>query len=115
MNLKRIIAAALAGIIALSSVCICAEENTDISESAPIEGEPDNITEQQRVVTNFTMPKNQRATIITPTVDYLIGVSTDDETVREELDVLFNSLSEVGLNSVYINTVYEGKAYYSTI
>lgn len=115
MKLKRILAAALAGMIAFSSVCAYAEdiaENTDTT--APSEGEADNIAVQQQVKSNFTMPKNQRATIITPTVDYLKSENADEETVRAELDSLFAGLSEMGLNSVYINTVYEEKAYYST-
>ncbi|MCM1054859.1 MAG: N-acetylmuramoyl-L-alanine amidase [Bacteroides sp.] len=108
---KRLAAAAAAFMMCLSPLSAYAEE-ADASETA---GETqDNVTVQQQVASNFTMPKNQRATIITPTVDFLSGEAEDRETAEEELDALFGSLSEIGLNSVYINTVYDGTAYYST-
>lgn len=114
MKFKRFLAAVLAGIITLSSVNIYAEETQETPlENAAAAEEGDSVTVQQQVKSNFTMPKNQRATIITPTVDYLLG-SEDKETVEGELDLLFYSLAEMGLNSVYINTVYDGNAYYST-
>lgn len=112
LKIKRIIAAAMACLMCLTSLQVYAEEETETQEHT--DEVQDDVTEQRRVVTNFTMPKNQRATIITPSVDYLNGGQTDEETVRAELDVLFDSLSEIGLNAVYINTVCDGKAYYST-
>lgn len=119
-KIKRIIAAAAACLMFLTSLPVYAEEAAE-TENTTAEGTEerteeaqDDVTEQPKVVTNFTMPKNQRATIITPTVDYLNEEGTDEETVRAELDVLFGDLSEIGLNTVYINTVHDGKAYYST-
>ena len=113
MNIKKLAAAAAACLMCLSSVCAYAEEVGDLDEQN-IEAQQDNVTAEQHVVSNFTMPKNQRATIITPTVDYLNGEAADAETVKEELDALFDNLSGIGLNSVYINTVYNDTAYYST-
>lgn len=113
LNIKKLAAAVMACIMCLSSVCAYAEDAGDINRQ-DAEAEQDNITEEQHVVSNFTMPRNQRATIITPTVDYLNGEATDAQTVKEELDALFDKLSEIGLNSVYINTVYNDTAYYST-
>lgn len=113
LNIKKLAAAAMACLMCLSSVCVYAEEAEDLN-GQNAEAEQDNITVEQHVVSNFTMPKNQRATVITPTVDYLNGEATDAQTVKEELDALFDDLSEIGLNSVYINTVYNDTAYYST-
>lgn len=115
MKLKKFLSALLAGIMILSSVGVYAEESPESSETAaPAEVESDNIAAPQQVKSNFTMPKNQRATFITPTVDYLNGNTADEEAMKNELDALFGSLTEMGINSVYINTVYDGKAYYST-
>lgn len=112
MKIKRLAAAFTACLMCLSSATAYAEEIGDITVNG--EAGQDNITTEQQAVSNFTMPKNQRATIITPTVDYLRGEETDAETVRAELDALFDNLLQIGLNSVYINTVYNDTAYYST-
>lgn len=110
MNFKRFFAAAMSAAMLLSSLAAYAAE-ADVA----IEGEEqDNITITQQVVSNFTMPRNQRATIITPTVDYLTGETYTAESAEAELDELFTSLSEIGLNTVYINTVCEGVPFFST-
>ena len=110
MNFKRFFAAAMSAAMLLSSLAAYAAE-ADVA----IEGEEqDNITITQQVVSNFTMPRNQRATIITPTVDYLTGETYTAESAEAELDELFTSLSEIGLNTVYINTVCEGVPFFTT-
>ena len=117
MNVKRYFAAAMSAIMLLSCVTSYAEEADvvfDDEELGNITEEQDDITIEQQIVSNFTMPRNQRATIITPTVDYLTDEGSTAETVEAELDELFTSLSEIGLNTVYINTVYEDVPFFST-
>ena len=113
MNFKRYLAAAMSAAMLFSSLAVYAEE-ADVTVEGEEQGASDDITVEQQVVSNFTMPRNQRATIITPTVDYLTDETYTAETAEAELDELFTSLSEIGLNTVYINTVYEDTPYFST-
>ena len=112
MNLKRYSAAFMSAIMLLSSAAAYAED-ADVQITTDGESQ-DNITVEQHAVSNFTMPRNQRATIITPTVDYLTDEFYTRETATAELDELFTSLYEIGLNTVYINTVYEDTPFFST-
>ncbi|MBQ8842519.1 MAG: hypothetical protein IJZ65_07815, partial [Ruminiclostridium sp.] len=61
----------------------------------------------------FTLPNNMRATVITPGVDFCLDETADSSTVTAELEEIFGDFSEIGLNTVIINTVYEDSAYYS--
>ncbi|MBD5081248.1 MAG: N-acetylmuramoyl-L-alanine amidase [Ruminococcaceae bacterium] len=108
---KKFIAAIAAVSIIFSQLSIYAEEAPDENEPAT---EPDQVTEPVQATTNFFLPKNVRATVITPTVDFLKEDNEEEMTVEEELDALFADLAMIGLNTVYINTVYEDKAYYNT-
>ena len=110
MDIKRFFAVSMATIMLFSSLLAYA---ADTDPQVTVE-DSDDITVEQQVVSNFTMPRNQRATIITPTVDYLKDENYNAEAVEAELDELFTSLSEIGLNTVYINTVCEGTPFFST-
>ena len=118
MNLKRYLAASMSAILLFSSLAAYAEEAdvqvVEDGETQETQEIQDDITDRQQVVSNFTMPRNQRATIITPTVDYLTGEGYTAETAEAELDELFTSLSGIGLNTVYINTVCEDTPFFST-
>lgn len=116
MNIKKYLAASMSALMLFSSLAAYAEEaDVQVVEDGELQGEvQDEVTVEQQVVSNFTMPRNQRATIITPTVDYLTGEEYSAETAAAELDELFNSLSEIGLNTVYINTVCENTPFFST-
>lgn len=111
MNFKRYFAAAMSAVMLISCTAAYAED-ADV-QLADTE-EQDEVTVEQQIVSNFTMPRNQRATVITPTVDYITGEDYNAETAEAELDELFTSLAEIGLNTVYINTVYEDTPYFST-
>ncbi len=101
----------------IAAVSIIFSQLSTYAQNAPMENEPSNEEDQvvapTQTETNFVLPKNVRATIITPTVDFL-KEDSEEGTVAEELDALYARLSEIGLNTVYINTVYEDKAYYNT-
>lgn len=114
-KLKGILAVLAAMSVMLTNFAVYAEdavnaESTDSSEA----GEPDDVTTPPASSSNFTLPKNQRATFITPGVDYLTEESGTAEAVGEELDGLYDKLTEIGLNTVYINTVYNNHSYFST-
>ncbi len=61
----------------------------------------------------FTLPDNMRATIITPAVDFCLDGTTDGVAVTAELEEIFANFSEIGLNTVIINTVFEDGSYYN--
>ena len=110
MNFKRCLAAATSAIMLFSSLAVYAAD-ADVSAEGE---EQDDVTVEQQVVSNFTMPRNQRATVITPTIDYLTEEGYTAETASAELDELFTTLAGIGLNTVYINTVCEGVPFFST-
>lgn len=111
MKLKRLLAAFAALSLMLTNIAVYAEEPAEDAEAGTAQ---DEVVTPPSNVSNFTLPKNQRATIITPGVDYLTEDSDNGETVAQELDILFGKLTEIGLNTVYINTVYDGQAYFNT-
>lgn len=112
MKIKKWLSSFLAAVLLLSNAAVFAE----VSETSPAEaaGDSDNVTEAPTITPNFTMPNNIRATIITPTVDFLKEERMTSSDVEKELDGLYAKLSEIGLNAVYINTTYEGVPYFST-
>lgn len=124
MKLKRISALILSAFVIFSQISVFAElsETTTAENTASAEETaPDEVVPPQAGGSNFTLPKNVRATVLTPTVDFIKnsdseegGEAPDMESAAAELDSLYEKLSQIGLNTVYINTVYEGKAYYNT-
>ncbi len=111
MNIKKYFASAMALLMLISSTAIYAAESDE--ENTVGETTQDDVVEQPPIIPNINLPTNQRATIVTPTVDFL-KEETDKTSVETELDELYGQLSEIGINTVYINTVYDDKAYFST-
>lgn len=111
MKKQRFIAAFAAISIFFSQLSVFAENAP--SEAEPL-NEPDNVVSPIQPTLNFSLPKNIRATVITPTVDFLKEYDGEQASAEEELDTLYEKLSEIGLNAVYINTSCDDAAYYST-
>lgn len=111
MKLKRLLAAFAALSLMFTNIAVYAENAADNNETGAAS---DEVTTPPSSSANFTLPKNQRGTIITPGVDYLTEESGNAETAAQELDILYGKLTEIGLNTVYINTVSDGQAYFST-
>lgn len=63
---------------------------------------------------NFTLSTNMKASVITPTVDFFVNDDATEADVRAELDILYQNMLDIGLNSVFINTVYDNQQLYST-
>ena len=85
------------------------EEAEEIAESVQTEESTSETDEMQFM---FTLPDNMRASVITPGVDFCLG-EQDTSTVTAELEAIFSNFSEIGLNTVIINTVFEDCSYYS--
>lgn len=63
---------------------------------------------------NFTLPTNVISTVIEPEVNYCTTEDYDEQSATVELDSIFGRMTEIGLNTVYIRTTHEGKAFFST-
>ncbi len=61
----------------------------------------------------FTLPSDMRASVITPSVDFYKDPEEDADALESELDNIFSDFSEIGLNTVIINTVCDDKEFYS--
>lgn len=115
-KLKKIIAFLLASCMLFSSNAFAESDVELISGAADEESESTDETTAAPApaASNFTLPQNQRAAIIVPGEDYLAGEDESAEKAEEELDALLSSLYEIGLNSVYIYTVNDERAYFNT-
>ena len=61
----------------------------------------------------FTLPENMRACVITPGVDFFTSDDETAEALSDELEKIFANLSNIGLNTVIINTINNDRSYYS--
>ena len=61
----------------------------------------------------FTLPEDMRASVITPSVDFYTDPDEDTDALESELDNIFSEFSDIGLNTVIINTVCDDKSFYS--
>lgn len=80
-----------------------AAETPDSAEGEPI-----------LATSNFTLPTDVRAAVITPGVDFAVADPTDEVTVNAELDGMLERLNEIGLDCLYLKTYADGVAYYNT-
>lgn len=118
---KRLISLICAAVITITAIPefeIFAESETetsefDESESTAVEEDNGMIYDDDEVRYMFTLPDNMRASIITPSVNFYTDSNADETTVSAELEEIFANFSEIGLNTVIINTVHEDSAYYS--
>ena len=113
--MKKLLQSALALILAFSmQASVFAEASLDMDDGTALEDTSFEQTVQQETVSKFTLPTNQRATVLTPSVDFYTSETDDETTVSAQLDSIYQKISEIGLNSVYINTTYEDVAYFNT-
>ncbi len=116
-DMKKRIAAILTALsTALFTVPALAEGVADETESSWVMLEEDTAAPAALMpgdVQMFSLPDDMRATVLTPTVDFFTNENESSAELDSELDNVFLRFSELGLNSVVISTVYEGKAYYT--
>lgn len=66
----------------------------------------------------YSFPENMRGVYVTPTVDFGVldadGSLPDEEQIAASVEKMLDTIEENRLNSVIINTDYEGEAFYST-
>ncbi len=111
--LKRLLCAVLAAGMLFSVTTAYAQPVGDapqetITESAPEEEQTLPITGESRVF----LRNGMRAVTLTPGKDFCAGEDTSDAALAEEMTVLTADVISYGMNTVYLNTDYEGTAYY---
>ena len=112
---KRIAALFAAAAMALTGFTLSgfAENSGDV----PDEGEADAAAADEVQTADpgqmFTLPSNMRAAVITPSVDFFTDPAVSDAELDSELDNIYSEFAEIGLNTVIINTVSEGTAFYT--
>ena len=112
--MKKLLQSVLAVLLVFSiHTTVFAQAELDAEENAAVQEEAEE-TQPQQAVSKFTLPTNQRATVITPTVDFFTDSEDDETAVNAQLDSIYQSMSDIGLNSVYIKTTCDGTAFFST-
>lgn len=71
-------------------------------------------TEDEVFVPNFSFPDQLRAVKVTPGKDYFKDSAQSTEITQNEINSIIENISEIGLNSIVIDTDYNGKAYYTS-
>lgn len=61
----------------------------------------------------YVLPSDMRAAFITPSVDFFTDETETVEELSDELNSVYAKFAEIGLNTAIINTVHDGRAYYS--
>ena len=60
----------------------------------------------------YAFPDDMRASIITIGYDFFTDINQSAETTQAEIDTILNNFESYGLNTVIINTSYDGVIYY---
>lgn len=90
--------------------------NLGVFAEAEVTAEDITGENQSQIVraSNFTLPTNVISTVIEPEVNYCTTEGYDEESAAVELDSVYSRMTEIGLNTVYIRTTHEGRAFFST-
>lgn len=116
-KILALICSAAVTVTALPQLEIFSAAESDTAETVGAEAVYDDtsgLIEDEDVRYMFTLPDNMRASVITPSVDFYTDSSADEAGISAELEEIYANFSEIGLNTVIINTVYENNSYYST-
>ncbi len=104
--MKRIISVLLAFIIAFASLCV--------SDTARLTLHADDTVNPQTNPGNwnYAFPDNMKATNITIGYDFFKDINQDAQKTLNEINSIMSDLESYGLNTIIINTSYNGIAYY---
>ncbi len=104
--------------IASLIIALATAVSLNLGVFAEAEATAEDITgeNQSQIVraSNFTLPTNVISTVIEPEVNYCTTEDYDEESAAVELDSVYSRMTEIGLNTVYIRTTHEGRAFFST-
>lgn len=64
-------------------------------------------------VPNFSFPDQMRGVRVTPGKDYFKDASQSSEVTQKEVNAIISNVTDIGINTIIIDTDYNGKAYYT--
>lgn len=103
---KCLLSAVLAASISLGAVTAYAEPAEETQETVQQQEQPPAERENK-----IYLRSGMRAVTLTPGLDFCTE-DTSDSAVAAELDELYTQITEYGMNTVFVNTDYEGVSYY---
>lgn len=71
------------------------------------------VTDIPAAAYRYSLPSDMRAAFLTPSVDFFTDSGESSEDLSAELGDIYAKFVETGLNTAIINTVCDGRAYYS--
>ena len=115
---KKILSALIAAAVTASSLLIpgvYAEQAPDavINDDAVIADDAAPEAGEESPGSMITLPSDMRAAVITPSVDFFADDGEDPEAVGKELAEIYSEFGRIGLNTVIINTVFDGNAFFT--
>ncbi|MGL5972388.1 MAG: hypothetical protein ACRCZK_01505, partial [Oscillospiraceae bacterium] len=70
--------------------------------------------EEIKEAVQFNKPIEMRASVLNPGVDFFVGDSKTETTVKAQIDTAINDIKNYGFNTVILPITYENKVIYST-
>lgn len=84
----------------------------DDENSAPIAPDVNDDISDDYIKGVLAFPDNMRASVITVGYDFFTNPDQSAETTQQEINEIMSRFMEYGLNTIIINTSYEGTVYY---
>ncbi len=69
--------------------------------------------DEEVFVPNFSFPDQMRGVRVTPGKDYFKNAEQSSDITQKEVNAIISTMTDVGMNSVIIDTDYNNKAYYT--
>ena len=108
--MKKLLALLLSAAIISQSIMLNAFAEAP-QEETPAASEEEVLPEKEERIIN--LPRDMRAAVITPGVDFFTNPEDGAEAISAELEEIYAEFGKIGLNTVIINTVYEDCSYYN--
>ena len=109
--MKKLLALLLSAAIISQSIMLTAFAEEAPQEESLATAEEVALPEKEERIIN--LPRDMRAAVITPGVDFCTNPEDGAEAISAELEEIYSEFGKIGLNTVIINTVYEGCSYYN--
>lgn len=69
--------------------------------------------DEEAFIPNFSFPDQMRGVRVTPGMDFFKNVTQSSDITQKEVNAIISTMTEVGMNSIIIDTDYNKKAYYT--
>ena len=109
--MKKLLALLLSAAIISQSIMLTAFAEEAPQKEIPATTEDVALPEKEERIIN--LPRDMRAAVITPGVDFCTNPEDGAEAISAELEGIYSEFGKIGLNTVIINTVCEDCSYYN--